>query len=155
MSTGWTVEVGTDLRKLFWRTRKDKRRWPPKGLTQQQVAEKIGKSQVWYRQIENGYAQVAALDTIADICEFLDIDALTLDALGYNDVAEEVRVRGETAGHEARVTEETYQEDNMMIAVPVRDIEHKLSRDERRAFAIILRKLGGRDEPLGNEVWRR
>jgi transcriptional regulator with XRE-family HTH domain len=141
----WTVEVGSDLRRLFWRARKDKERWPPKGLTQEQVAVKIGRSQVWYRSIENGYQPTASLDTITDICELFTIEPLTLDALGYHDVAEELRAR---AGVPRR------EEEPGVIEVDPKELG-RLSKEEQQAFLLLLRKLRGREEPFGRDVWRR
>ena len=144
----WTVEVGSDLRRIFWRARKDKDRFPPRGLTQEDVARKIGKSQVWYRQIESGYVESAGLDTVSDIAEVLGIDVSVLDALGYSDVAEELR---------ARVTLSPQGEEGESVRTLEVDFANigKLSDDEREALLIILRKLRGHEKPLREDVTPR
>ena len=141
----WTVEVGSDLRRLFWRARKDKTRWPPKGLTQEEVASRIGKSPVWYRSIENGYQATAALDTVTDICVVLGIDVLTLDALGYHVVAEELRARGGT---------EMSDLSNQVLEIDMRNLG-KLNKEEQHALLILLGKLRGHEEPFGRDIWRK
>lgn len=137
MKGDYTVEIGADLRRLFWRARHDKGLFPPRGLTQDQVAARIGRSQVWYRQIENGYVSAASLDTITAICETLGITTTVLDALGYNQVADELRA-----------AQDNVVEVDLSKAAA-------LTAEEQAALRILLGKIQRTEEPLGRDIWRK
>ena len=87
-----SVKIGEDLRQFFRVARTNRARWGRK-LTQDEAAEGADVSTVTYRNLETGQSKSARVETIVDICEYLGIDADTLEDRGYLTVADELRMR--------------------------------------------------------------
>jgi transcriptional regulator with XRE-family HTH domain len=143
------VELGSDLRNLIRRFRRDPDRWGTKrGLSQAQAAAKIGISQVWWRQIENGYTPSASATTLADMCFMLGIETALIRALGYVDVAEAMDAIV-MARHSALVEHARPRDPEAHImATPGLD-------DEEIDVLIQTLRVMRRTEPLGPDVWHR
>ena len=90
MMTAAPIEIGSDLRHLILRYRRDPDRWPgtKTGLSQDQAAERARISAAWWRQIENGYADSAGAITLADMCNVLGIETGLIRTLGYTEIAD-------------------------------------------------------------------
>jgi transcriptional regulator with XRE-family HTH domain len=65
------------------------------GWRQEDVAAKIGKSVVWYRQIEGMKVPSASLEVVCDICETLGIGRSLLAA--YPQLSEGLKARAQLA----------------------------------------------------------
>lgn len=151
-----SVELGSDLRNLIRRYRTDRERWgKPHGLSQREAALRIGKSQVWWRQIETGYVPTAPAVTLADMCDMLGIDTELIRALAYVDVADAMDAIAMARSNEIP----DHLVDDPMS--PVRDpFDHikatpGVSEQEVELLLDTLRQLRGRVEPLGRDIWRR
>lgn len=84
------VTITRQLRRLIRLTRKDRAR-----LTQREASDRAGLSEVWWRQIENGHTEYATADTLAAMCDVLDIAPDQLRRLGEDHLAELVEERHE------------------------------------------------------------
>lgn len=89
-----SVTINDDLRIVLRVVRTSPERWGrPKGLTQDQAADRAGVSKVLYRNLENGYTPSTKISTLVDICESLGVDPDVLTTFGYEEVARELRLR--------------------------------------------------------------
>lgn len=144
------VEPGTDLRALIRAGRKDPSRWgKPRGLSQAEAAAKVGISQVWWRQIETGYTPTAAADTLAAMCDMLDIDQRLIRGLGYPDVADAmdaIEIRRSNS-IPARMVDAGSAEDHIRSTPG-------LDKREADTLVNVLRAMRGREEPFGKDMWR-
>ena len=131
MSKETSVEVSRSLRNLMYAARHARERWDGRVPTQEQVADAIGKTSVWYRNIESGYVNSASLDVITSICLALCIDPEALEVLGYHSVASAVQARQMLEG---KVTLDLTR-------------EPELTDGERQALAILIEKMRVRSVP--------
>lgn len=85
--------IRNDLRGVIKRTRKNPIIWDnPRGLTQRELADMTGTSQVWIRQIESGYKDSASPNTLGVICYKLGVKPSWLREREYRDVADIVTI---------------------------------------------------------------
>lgn len=149
------TEIGSELRALIIRARKDPSRWTGKrkGLSQQELADLVTRttgvtlSQVWLRQIETGYTQTAKADTLANILATLRIDPLLVRKIGYGDVADSMEATIMLASNviPARLAATTEQ---YLMETP------GLTEDEKDMLVEALHEIR-REEPIGRDLWRR
>ena len=90
MMTRTTVTLTDDLRELIRMTRKETAH-----LTQRAAGRQAGYSAVWWRHIESGAQPEAPSDTLARMCYVVGVSAERLDAIGFPEVADDVRKRHE------------------------------------------------------------
>lgn len=83
------VHVTDQLRDLIKVTRTSK---SPR-LTQRGAGRLAGYSAVWWRHIESGAQPNAQSDTLARMCYVIGVSPGQLDAIGYPEVASDVRKR--------------------------------------------------------------
>lgn len=77
-------ELDEDLRTVIRQARRDPARWgSPKGLSQAEAAARAGISEVWARAIEKHDHAGAKLETIANLCDVLQISPKTARDLNH------------------------------------------------------------------------
>ena len=140
------TEVRPDLRDVLYRARINPVRWgKPKGLTQQELAEKTGVSAVWIRAIEGG-RRTPSTATLGNLCFALGIEPLWLRDNGYPEVADVVTdcisaaalLNGNHDGAEAYL----------------RDTPD-LSDEQKEQLVEAFRNIQKHSKPFGNDIWRR
>lgn len=89
-----SVTISDELRLLLRVVRESPERWgSPNGLSQDEAAERCGISASLYRKVELGDFPSTKISTLANICQALGIDPTLLEHYGYQEVAEELRLR--------------------------------------------------------------
>lgn len=89
-----SVMLSDGLRLVLHTVRTSPERWGgAKGLTVEEAAGRIGISKVLYRNLESGYTPSTQLSTLVTICESLGVDPEILSFYGYEQVADELRMR--------------------------------------------------------------
>lgn len=149
------TDIGADLRSLIKRARRDPERWgKPRGLSQAELAAKVGMSQVWLRQIETGYTPTAKADTLGNIMYVLDVSPDLLRTLGYGDVADAVDANimlkeNAIPDHIINNMDRRYK----IAETHIKEIPG-ITREEKEFLIDALHELRG-EEPLGHDMWRR
>lgn len=147
-------DIGPRLRALIIHARKDPGRWKkPKGLSQAELAGKVGISQIWLRQIETGYKRTARADTLGRICFVLEIEpdvirrASFADAGDghpqYEEIADAVDAALLLADNHDRGATENYLRETPGVS------------DAERDFLVEALRMIRREEPFGKDLWRR
>lgn len=89
-----SVTINDDLRVILRVVRTSPERWGrPGGITQEMAAKRIGISKVLYRNLETGLTESTKISTLADVCASLGVDPDVLSTFGYEQVANELRMR--------------------------------------------------------------
>lgn len=144
--------IGDDLRGIIKKTRLNPVIWgSPRGLTQRELADLTGTSQVWIRQIESGYKDSASPNTLGTICYKLGVDEEWLRIRGYDDVAEIVATYKDTdimLGDGERRQRPSSATERHLRTTP------GLTTLEKDQLVDALREIR-RTEPLGKDIWRR
>lgn len=149
------MRVGPELRDAIKAAREDTKRWGTgKKLTQAEAALRIGKSQVWWRQIETGYTRNADPATVATMCEMLGISPAMVRGLGeplIADIMEGFEMVREDAIPDRVINARARREDteDHIRRVPGLDMK------EADTLIQILRTVRGHEEPFGKDLWRR
>lgn len=147
---------GRHLRTLIKSARKDGKRWAgegfPRGLSQKEVANRIGKSQIWVRQIESAYVDSAPATTIASMCYALGIDSVLVRAIGFPDVADAIDAivmmrESEIPDYVLEAPRLPTWEEHLRATPDLTEAQKELLVDAVRQM--------GRMEPLGQEIWTR
>lgn len=153
--TDITGRRGEMLRALIVSARKDPGRWPgfPKGLTQAQLAQRAGISQVYLRQIENAHGSAAtsvSASTLAALCAECSVDPVLIRALGFADVADQMDAAMMLKTNEIpdEVINDAPGTEEYLRATP------GLTPEQAELLVDVVRQLG-RTEPLGTEIWTR
>ena len=148
-----TTAIREDLRGVIKRTRENPVLWnKPRGLSQRELSEKTGTSELTIRSIETGRKKSATPATLGNICFALGIDSEWLKLQGYGDVAQvvadcveaDILLSGTDTGDGDRSAEQH-----------LRDTPG-LTEDEADRLVEIFHQLRRRrTELLGRDIWRR
>ena len=154
------IEIGSDLRNLILRYRRDHTRWPgtKKGLSQAEAAERANISTAWWRQIENGYVDSAGAVTLADMCNVLGIEVEIIRMLGYVQIADAMDASVIEA-HESIPDHiiDSKARLRRLDPSPEAHIKATPGLDDTTIELLLdtLHQVRRRGEPLGADIWRR